>query len=137
MANDFTNKVMGWSRKAQRNLRYVVKGSTYEFFCRLVDRTPVDTGRARGNWEITVTSGYKGESTNYDPNRFDKTGDATKARAWAVLEEAVGKRAYIVNNTPYFQYLDKGWSQQAPHGIIQVTVSEFGGIASGYARKAD
>ena len=32
---------------------------------------------------------------------------------------------YLVNNLPYIRRLEQGWSQQAPAGMVAVTVSEF------------
>lgn len=135
MSANFSNKVLGWSKRAAAQMDYTVKGASVDFFSRLVMRTPVDTGRARGNWNVVVTSGYKGWSADYDENRFDKTGATTIERARAVLENSPGKRAYISNNTPYLVYLDKGWSNQAPHGIVQITVSEFSKIVDTHAKR--
>jgi hypothetical protein len=41
---------------------------------------------------------------------------------------AGGKIYYIVNNLPYAQRLDDGWSSQAPAGIIGLALAEFDGM---------
>jgi hypothetical protein len=40
-------------------------------------------------------------------------------------EGAAGKVHFLTNNLPYALRLEYGWSKQAPHGMVGVTVKEY------------
>lgn len=98
------------------------QGIFLETHRRIVLRTPVDTGRARGNWMVS-----EGEPvTESDPSRFDKTGGAGMAEAKGLAKDLkFGDVAFIVNNLPYIEALENGHSKQAPAGMVAVTVTEM------------
>jgi len=84
-------------------------------------RTPVDTGRARANWQVTIGAPASGEV-----DALDKDGGAT-------MESGVGALSgmppfasiWITNNLPYINRLEfDSWSSQAPDGMLRVTVAE-------------
>jgi len=78
-------------------------------------------GRFRGNWQLKV--GAMPEGTL---DRVDASGRATQsAIATAIPADAAGKVYYLANNLPYAERLETGWSQQAPTGIVSLTVTEF------------
>ena len=104
-----------------------------EAFRRVSARTPVDTGRARGNWHLT--SGAPSEEV--DHNRFDPSGAIGLAEAEAEIP-AVGiiEPSYVVNNIEYIGALEHGHSKQVPPGgIVALTVAELGPIADGLVRQ--
>ena len=80
-------------------------------------------GRFRGNWQVSFEVGATGMLDLVDP-----TGSAAKAIGKGVLEHyqiGVGK-IWIMNNLPYGPRLEyEGWSNQAPAGMVQITVTEF------------
>lgn len=91
----------------------------------LVMRSPVDTGRFRGNWLVSVGSPNEGMSENTDPG-----GQATIALgASAITGLKQPEILWLQNNLPYAQRLENGWSKQAPAGIVAVTFAE---ITSGF-----
>jgi hypothetical protein len=93
---------------------------------RVVLKTPVDTGRARGNWQPTI--GEPAGGTNEDA--LDKSGGATIAEGAGVAKQLkFGDTAYTVNNLPYINRLENGWSQQAPQGMVAVTVEELKNVS--------
>lgn len=85
--------------------------------------TPVDTGRARGNWQTTVGAPAEG-----DLDREDKTGalaigaGAVTVNAWKPSDES---SLFIANNLPYIEALENGHSKQAPAGMVGVTLARF------------
>lgn len=88
--------------------------------------TPVDTGRARGGWRMTVGAPYEGEP----PETPDKDGLATVRRESAAVNRIkFADRVFIVNSVQDpvsgFQYpekLEAGSSNQAPNGMIGPTL---------------
>lgn len=80
----------------------------------LVSRTPVLTGRARGNWVTSIN--YR--NRHYVANRFDKSGGRTiSAGKSKISASRSGDSIYITNNVPYIVLLDEGRSKQAPEGL--------------------
>lgn len=79
-------------------------------------------GRFRGNWQFSTGSPPAGELADIDPG-----GTKTLARIRAgVLQFAPGEVGYIANNLPYGQRLEyEGWSNQAPAGMVRVTMARI------------
>lgn len=78
-------------------------------------------GRFRGNWQFTIDVAADGELERIDPS-----GAATLAALMAgVASLTAGQTAYIVNNLPYAIPLEYGHSQQAPGGMVRITVARF------------
>lgn len=105
----------------------------------IVKKTPVDTGRARGNWQISI-----GHDATETVNREDKkalgTVSAYKGEETGKLQNVKGDETiYISNNLPYIAKLEyggygdnspsgkteNGFSKQAPNGMVGVTVANF------------
>ncbi|MDM0041878.1 HK97 gp10 family phage protein [Variovorax sp. J22R193] len=87
----------------------------------LIKRSPVDTGRFRGNWQTTI-----GAPPSSVLETDDKSGAQTLSRGLAVLADfECGPPIYLVNGLPYGRRLENGYSQQAPSGMVRLTVNEF------------
>lgn len=87
-----------------------------EALARVVQKTPVDTGRARGNWQVTVGTPAEGE--------LAVTGRVEPASSGLAALKPFDV-VYIVNNVDYIIYLEGGSSGQAPAGMVAVTVEEL------------
>jgi len=88
---------------------------------RIVKKTPVDTGRARGNWQTTI-----GESAEAALIAIDKNGGATIAKGLAAIAELPPYSiVWISNNVNYIEFLEAGSSKQAPSGMVSLTVEEL------------
>lgn len=95
----------------------------------VVKRTPVDTGRARAGWALSV-----GSPSTYrpPPSTVKSTGQpgtgAPRDPQFSALPAAdvAGidgtARVFIVNNVEYIQFLEEGHSKQAPAGMARLTV---------------
>jgi hypothetical protein len=60
---------------------------------------------------------------------IDKDGSATIAAHASVIGIAkAGQVQYLVNNLPYAQRIEQGWSRQAPVGLVALTVVEWNNI---------
>lgn len=89
----------------------------------IIKRTPVKTGRARANWQVT-----RGGFSNAGPfKKTDKDGDETIAKAWRVVNRMRAyESCYFTNNVPYIERLEEGWSKQAPPGyMVRQTLEEL------------
>lgn len=85
---------------------------------RVVLATPVDTGRARGNWQVDLNRIPGGEVVG-----VDKGGGATIASESAIIQTAKPfGTIQIANNVPYIGRLNDGYSKQAPAGFIEAAI---------------
>jgi len=88
----------------------------------VVLRTPVDTGRARANWQASVGQGGRGEV-----DAEDKGGGATIERGAAAIGRQRGfEQVVLENNLPYIGKLEDGSSRQAPDGMTANTLAALG-----------
>jgi len=84
----------------------------------LVLATPVDTGRARANWQVGLGVEPADELASEDPG-----GQGTIAKAVSVLSTRKSEQTiHIANNVPYIQRLNEGWSAQAPAAFVEQAI---------------
>jgi hypothetical protein len=109
------------SKQAPEAVTKALRATCLRGLGRLVDRTPVDTGRARGGWQVEV-----GTKPDTPTGQIDPAGEATKARGGiAIARSEAGDVVFITNVVEYIEYLEHGHSQQAPNGMLEVTVNEL------------
>ncbi len=91
---------------------------------RVVDRTPVDTGRLKGNWVVGINSIPEG----FDANRFDKGGEGSKAAGRAVIDSSSGifDDLFIVNNVNYLTYVHDGTDRITANPFVAQVADELG-----------
>lgn len=114
-----------FAEKTELKINDVVRKIGLEVYSSVVMRSPVDTGRFRGNWNLSLA--------NFDPSvseLTDKEGAASIASASISIADYKGGSIYISNNLPYAQRLEDGWSKQAPVGMLRITVVEFQGMVN-------
>lgn len=84
--------------------------------------TPIDTGFARGSWYV----GIGAEGTPHQPALPEGERaryDSALAGALARLAQAhAGTEIFILSNTAYMKALEYGHSDQAPLGMIRLTL---------------
>ena len=96
---------------------------------RIVLGTPVDQGRARGNWFPSLNS----PSNAVDQNAFDKSGGKAIADLTSKASSAkLGDTLWMTNNLPYILPLENGSSKQAAEGMVDVNLNavaaQYGGV---------
>lgn len=122
----FAVKTMSDAAKAITEIRIGVSDS-------IINKTPLDTGFARGNWQSSIGSPVKSEITRFDREAgFAPTGgDGISLReAKEVAETETSKDFYLTNNAEYIKSLEYGGSDQAPHGMVRVTIADFQNIVN-------
>lgn len=73
----------------------------------------------------------KPELWNWPASRFYVPG--TLQASWELIIE--GKIFQLINETPYAQRVEQGWSTQAPAGMLRVSLLEWPQIVQKAARK--
>ena len=126
-AEGFAKALEEFEKKATNRIRLFRRALILKVSSRVVLRTPVDTGRARANWQATLSAPASGIVDSED-----KTGESALA---AVRSESEKTRSdddrsfFLTNNLPYIEALENGHSQQAPAGMVAITIAEFEGLA--------
>jgi len=110
----FALDIEKFSKDAGLEINLVVRKISLDAYTRVTKKTPVDTGRARANWNLSV--GY-----------IDDTTTQSVMQKSPMLPKNTGltKAIYITNSLPYINRLEHGWSKQAPHGMVGVTMNEL------------
>ncbi len=112
--------------KAKGNIDLVVRKVALDVFKRVIMKSPVKSGRFRGNWQVAIGSVPAG---TLELN--DKAGTATIAKVTATtLQMQAGQVITLVNNLAYARRLEYGWSKQAPNGFVRLTVTEYGAVVN-------
>lgn len=110
--------------KAKGNADLVVRKVALDIFKRVVIKSPVDEGRFKSSWLVGLNSVPSG-----DPGTIDKTGAPSIARINAsVAQMHAGDVVTMTSSLPYSRRLEYGHSQQAPAGVVRITVSEYRGV---------
>jgi hypothetical protein len=110
----FFADVSNWVKKAGDKADAFCRVFCSEIAGRVVERTPIDTGAARLGWQPSINGSMMG-----DANTITLTAAQMKA----------GDTFAMTNNVAYIRRLEYGWSQQAPHGMVRVTLAEAPAIA--------
>lgn len=113
----FGKRVARFRKRAIKATDDTRRAIIIELFSSVILDTPVDTGRARGNWQTSTNTPKRAEL-----NRKDKPGTAAIAEIEANLGKP-GSTVYLANNLPYIVDLEYGSSKQAPKGMVRKNVA--------------
>jgi hypothetical protein len=89
-----------------------------------VKKTPIDTGRAQGNWQVTFHRPASGKIESYSQDR-GSTIRKGLSKLKQMKADGVVQVVYITNNVDYIIKLEEGHSQRAPSGMVSVTLAEM------------
>jgi hypothetical protein len=132
----FASDLRRFQMKADRESDRQIRAKILSLTAGIIQRTPVDTGRARGNWQATIGAPAQGAV-----ERMSKTGSAAISAAMPAIRQAKGNVFYLTNNLPYIAHLEfglytqgpfaterttrDGYSVQAPYGMVRLTIREL------------
>lgn len=106
----FNAQTRRWAIKANVSVKTLVKTIAFRLYARITDLTPVDTGRARANWNITSTESP--DLSVRDPGEPKMAPQLQPSYVYT-----------ISNNLPYIVALEEGHSKQAPAGMMKVAIA--------------
>ena len=126
----FSSDIKKFAEKAKIGYNDAVNISLLNVSRSIVFMTPVDEGRARGNWFASL-SVY--------PTTTSDSKAVNMSQVQAVTENAAGKVFYLTNNLPYIGKLEyggypnpsggdktiNGFSTQAPKGMVRISIENF------------
>ena len=111
-------------KKTDIDAGIVLKKFAYDLTAKIIQKTPVATGRARAGW-FTALMKLGGAPIQTTGTVEEKKGMG-EGRATMNLE---GDEKYIeiVNGVPYAIYLEYGHSKKAPYGMVRISMRELSG----------
>lgn len=117
----FKSQLRAFEEKTVRKFDLLLRKVSLDAFSEVIDMSPVDSGRFRGNWQVAIGSVPSGTIEAVDPQ-----GAVVKAKVAGVTAGLkTGDVIYMVNNLPYARRLEDGYSQQAPAGMVRLTVQRW------------
>ena len=137
----FTLDMQKFTKKTTGNIELAIKSIVRDVAETIIEMSPVGDatawknpppvgytgGRFRGNWDYGFNAA---PNTEYDI--IDKSGSASRGRIDAKIigKKMAGNVHFIANNLPYAQRLEDGWSNQAPAGMVSLTVIKWQSIVN-------
>lgn len=125
----FASDVSRITKEMERDAVELSEAVFISLFKSVIESTPVDTGRLRGNWQTTQDSPASG-----DVSRIQKREFGTASREVVATVKGLGT-FYLTNNLPYAHKAEfggwgtgpgatikttrDGFSVQAPHGMVR------------------
>lgn len=113
-SGSFSADVSAWVKKAGDKSDAFCRVFCSELAERVIARNPIDTGFSRSQWQPSINGSIMGDA-------------ATVTLAAAQIK--TGDTFALTNNCAYIRKLEFGWSQQAPNGMVRVTLAEAPAIA--------
>ena len=108
----FSADIAAFAQRAGESLDKTVRNVTIELGTAVMKDTPIDEGRAKGNWQTTVGAPATGI--------IDRVGHDAAIAELVQNAGGAGSVTYIANNLPYIYRLELGWSKQrAPYAMVR------------------
>ena len=123
---DFAEVIAKWRDETIDAADEILQVITFKIGQSVVMLSPVDTGRFRGNWQLTI-----GRGSDMSLMREDQSGASTLSEMSSTIRSlSIGQVAYIQNHVLYGFDLEHGSSPQArdPDGMVMVTAAKFNQI---------
>jgi hypothetical protein len=131
---------MSWEQQLAGRMKMITqrhnklyRALAFKVFGEIMQRTPVDTGRLRQNWQIATDSPPEGTIPGEDTSGQQATGKALRVIEGADTENEI----WIANNLPYAYTIEMGrreedgkmrGSIQAPAGMVRITAARYEAI---------
>lgn len=124
---NFSLDLQAFAKQAGEHVELVIKKTALDVFSSLVQKSPVDTGRFRGNWQVGIGAINSNVNSSADFAKQHSLPNAENInKAQAALSKYTNQTIYISNSLPYAQRLEDGYSKlQAPLGMVRLTLIEF------------
>lgn len=115
----------------KKNVSFIMRSATTEFYRQVTIATPVDTGRARNGWEITTDtpSATIPKEGKYPPPKIQEHGLQN------IVNVAPEQTIYITNRVPYIEDLNNGSSKQQPARFVERSAARVQAALTKLSRK--
>lgn len=112
-------------KRVKDNLILSYEATLYDIGGSLVWYTPLRTGLASSNWNVTNSD--RSEPVR-EPSGFEKGKASLDAMQGQIKQLKLGSEIIYYNPVEYIDDLEGGFSRQAPSGMVTPTVMRINGI---------
>jgi len=117
----FASDISKYAKKTKLSMDDAVVAINTQLTNDIIVGTPVDSGRARGNWYPSISK----PSNEVNLEAEDKSGAGAISEAQNVAKGSSGTVFYLTNNLKYIKRLEYGWSNQAPSGFMRRAIKNM------------
>ena len=132
---DFSLAFQNITTKSIKATENVIKKTVFDLTSSIIQGSPTDTGRFRGNWQVSFDTPTDNKLSN-----LDKSGNATISKIGTQINSNKVPLVYWINNNlPYGNSLEyglypknsktgktiNGFSIQAPMGFVRLNIIRF------------
>jgi len=123
----FSSDLKRFQKKFEGHADEFIASVEIALFSAVVMDSPVDTGRFRANWQVSLNASEAAQSLLAK----DKSGRPTISKMTSYVDSLSGGRVtYFTNNLPYAVPLEYGYSGQSPQGMVRKNAARFQRIVS-------
>lgn len=132
--DNFMEVINGWVTETEDKIDAVLQTIVLKVGESLVHLSPVDTGRFKGNWQLSIDSTSSSSLFREDPEGYATLSEISRTSKTLTA----GQVAYIQNhvlygydieygtyNGPTAKVTSAGYSRQAPDGVLRITEARF------------
>lgn len=119
----FANRMRVVATAVPNRADVLVRQVTLAVAATVVKRTPVDTGRAKGNWQANLGAPAAGALPKPPGGPAQAVNRAMERANEVAAAYRGGVDVHITNNLPYIQRLNEGSSDQAPAGFVEAAAA--------------
>ena len=136
----FTLDVRKMAEEQKAEIGQIKRAVVFALFRDVIKKSPVDTGRFKGNWFITENAPANSSRIATDTSLAGGVGPVSTAELEGISTKFTVD--YLTNNLVYGPLLEfggynhatdktngSGFSRQAPFGMIRITLRQFRKIA--------
>ena len=133
--SDFSLVFKQINDKTDKQLNRIIKKTVFDLTSAIIQGSPTDTGRFRGNWQVSFDKPTDSELSN-----LDKSGNATISKIGTQINSNKVPLVYWINNNLHYgnslEYglypknsktgkTINGFSIQAPMGFVRLNIVKF------------
>lgn len=108
------------AKKNKQTIQQVYRGVMFDLSNQMITMSPKDTGAFQANWLAALNSG------DYTFDKAKTNVSEADGRLTATLGGlTTSTNFYFTNSLPYAAELENGHSEQAPSGVVRVTINDF------------
>lgn len=133
----FGSDLDSFAKKAPKQVDEARRKTVLDLFSAIIKSTPVDTGRAKGNWQTSVGTVRAAVLERMDPTgQGDMSTEVETELLAALAQWSDDDTITLANGLPYILRLEDGSSKQAPAGMARRNVKRFEPLLKAAAAQA-
>ncbi len=108
------------AKKKKQTLNQAYSSIMFDLANQMITMSPKDTGAFQANWLAALNTG------DYTFDKSKTNVSEADGRLTVTLGSlTTDNNFYFTNSLPYAQKLENGHSEQAPSGVVRVTINDF------------